>query len=153
MQQLSGLVELRALHIIHLRNDDTCMWVLRETKKFLVDNLSHHPEMKLEWLSLDDDDRVERLIRPSDLPRKEPKKGKKADGKQPAGTSASDGSTSLGNDTFPILPSMDPWDGLSDSDDDDDDLQEHKLETMSDVHFYDVWGVRIFKKEIITGRL
>ncbi|KAL2876197.1 hypothetical protein SGCOL_008558 [Colletotrichum sp. CLE4] len=63
MQHLGGLVNLRALNVISFRNDDTCVWVMRETRKFLVDNLSHHPHMKLEWISIDDD-RVERIIRP-----------------------------------------------------------------------------------------
>ncbi len=148
MQQLSGLANLRALHIIQLRNDDTCVWVMRETKKFLIDNLSHHPEMKLEWISLDDDDRVERIIRPADLPKKEKKQGSKAKGKQKAGISGH-----VGNDTFPVLTAADAWGLSSDSEDDDDDLQEQKIETVGDIHFYDVWGVRIFKKEVITGRV
>ncbi|KAH8889669.1 hypothetical protein GQ53DRAFT_187973 [Thozetella sp. PMI_491] len=147
MQQLSGLTALRALHIVQLRNDDTCVWVMRETKKFLIDNLSHHPEMKLEWISLDDDDRVERIIRPSELPKKEEKSAKESKGKQKAGAAGGV------NDLFPVLPAVDPWDMSSDSSDEDDDLQEQKIETVGDIHFYDVWGVRIFKKEVITGRL
>ena len=149
MQHLSGLVSLRALHIVRLRNDDTCVWVMRETKRFLIDNVSHHPELKLEWVSVDDDDRVERLIRPSNYPKKD-KKSKKSKGKQKA--TVGGGVTSGGTDVFPLLPPPDSWDVSSESED-DEDLQDVKLETMENIHFYDVWGVRIFKKEVVNGRL
>ncbi|KAK0715673.1 hypothetical protein B0H67DRAFT_581269 [Lasiosphaeris hirsuta] len=145
MQHLAGLVSLRALHIIQLRNDDTCVWVMRETKRFLIDNLSHHPHLKLEWISVDDDDRVERLIRPSEFPRKE-KRTKKSKGKQKAGALGG------GNDLFPVLPPLESWDVSSDSDD-DEDLHDSKIETVDNIHFYDVWGVRIFKKEVVHGWL
>ncbi|KAM7222771.1 hypothetical protein V8F06_001958 [Rhypophila decipiens] len=154
MQHLAGLVSLRALHIVRLRNDDTCVWVMRETKRFLIDNVSHHPELKLEWVSVDDDDRVERLIRPSALSKKE-KKTKKSKGKQKAVTSLGGNFTSsggIGGDAFPLFPPPDSWD-LSSESEDDEDLNETKLETMENIHFYDVWGVRIFKKEVVTGRL
>ena len=150
MQHLSGLVNLRALHIIQLRNDDTCVWVMRETKRFLIDNLSHHPHLKLEWISIDDEDRVERLIRPSDLPKNEKSVSKKAKGKQKA---LPGGFGSSGNDLFPVLPPPDNWDNACSDSDDDDDLQDHRIETVDNIHFYDVWGVRIFKKEIVNGRL
>ncbi len=142
MQQLDGLVSLRALHIIQLRNDDTCVWVMRETKRFLIDNLSHYPDLKLEWISIDEDCLAERIVRPSEAP----KKSEKAKGKEKA-TNLTNGS---GNGGFPILP-LDTWDTPSeDSDDDDDPL---KLETFDNVHFSDVWGVKIFKKEITSGRI
>jgi len=150
MQHLSGLINLRALHIIQLRNDDTCVWVMRETKRFLIDNLSHHPHLKLEWISIDDEDRVERLIRPSDLPKNEKSVSKKAKGKQKA---LPGGFGSSGNDLFPVLPPPDNWDNASSDSDEDDDLQDQRIETVDNIHFYDVWGVRIFKKEIVNGRL
>ncbi|KAK5660413.1 hypothetical protein OQA88_12956 [Cercophora sp. LCS_1] len=143
MQNLAGLASLRALHIIQLRNDDTCVWVMRETKRFLIDNLSHHPHLKLEWISIDDEDRVERLLRPSELPKRE--KSKKSKGKQKV--------TALGgSDLYPALPSSDNWDVSSDSEE-DEDLQLQQIETIDNIHFYDVWGVRIFKKEVVNGRL
>ena len=167
MQNMSGLVNLRALHIIQLRNDDTCVWVMRETKKFLIDNLTHHPEMKLEWLSIDDD-RVERIVRhygPSDADKKRrrQRQSKKTKGKQKASAAAAAaaGNASpgfLGNAMFPLLPALDSWGPGGDSDedddeDDDDDDQAMRLETIENIHFYDVWGVKIFKKEVLTGRL
>jgi hypothetical protein len=152
MQHLSGLVSLRALHIVQLRNDDTCVWVMRETKRFLIDNLTHHPHLKLEWISIDDDDRVERLIRASDLPKKDKKQSKKAKGKQKAKAVPGGGG---GNSPFPVLPPVDSWDNAassSDSESEDED-KDRRIETVENIHFYDVWGVRIFKKEVVTGRL
>lgn len=124
---------------------------MRETKRFLIDNVSHHPELKLEWVSVDDDDRVERLIRPSSLSKKE-KKSKKSKGKQKAMNAVGASGAGFGGDVFPLLPPPDSWDISSDSED-DDELHEAKLETMENIHFYDVWGVRIFKKEVVSGRL
>ncbi|KAK3687546.1 F-box domain-containing protein [Podospora appendiculata] len=147
MQHLAGLSNLRALHIVRLRNDDTCVWVMRETKRFLVDNVSHHPEMKLEWISIDEDDRVDRLIRPSDIAKKEKKKTKKSKGKQKAIINSA---SATGNDMFPFLPPPDSWE--SSESDSDEDLHDAKIGTV-EFHFYDVCGVRIFKKEVVYGRL
>ncbi|KAK0641543.1 hypothetical protein B0T16DRAFT_335473 [Cercophora newfieldiana] len=148
---LSGLINLRALHIIQLRNDDTCVWVMRETKRFLIDNMSHHPHLKLEWISIDDEDRVERLIRPSDRAKRDKAASKKAKGKQKS--SALGGFGNSGNDLFPVLPPPDNWDNGGSSSDEDDELQDQRIEMIDNIHFYDVWGVRIFKKEIVGGRL
>jgi hypothetical protein len=156
MQHLSGLVSLRALNIIHFRNDDTCVWVMRETRRFIVDNLSHFPNLKLEWISIDDD-RVERILRASDIPKKEQeeKKEKKKDkGKAKAAPIAPGIFSGTTTTELPLLP-VDGWDTDSESDEDDGDGDGSnlKLETIENVHFYDVWGVRIFKKEIMAGRL
>ncbi len=157
MQQLAGLVSLRALNIIQLRNDDTCVWVMRETKRFLVDNLSHHPELKLEWIPIDDDTCAERILRPSEVPKKPKKKSK---GKEKAVSPPAFSNGSASSDVIPIL-SLDSWDagstsagaGGDESDEDEEELQSIKLETLEGVHFSDVWGVKIFEKEITSGRL
>lgn len=165
MQRLAGLVSLRALHIAQLRNEDTCVWVMRETKKFLIDNLSHHPHLKLEWISIDDDDRVERLIRARDLPKRKKEKNNKV--KKMSATTGL-GSTSSGL----ILPSIETdgsgnsaWldaiggngssDESEDSGDEEDDerFRASKIETVGDMRFYDVYGVKIFEKEVVSGRL
>lgn len=145
LQNISDLENLRALHIIQLRNDDTCVWVMRETRRFLVDNLSHYPKLKLEWVSINNGDRADRIVRYTDLPQSETKKSKKK-GKEKAPMPSTSG-------PFPVLP-LDTWDGASSSDEDDvDGPGSLKLDTIEDIHFYDVWGVRIFKKEIVSGRL
>ncbi|KAF9869549.1 F-box domain-containing protein [Colletotrichum karsti] len=150
MQHISGLVNLRALNVTQFRNDDTCVWVMRETRRFIVDNLCHYPDLKLEWISIDDD-RVERIIRPppqTPAAKKEEKKNKKGKAKAYTGSHT---------DAFPPLP-MPGWNGWttdSDSSDDEDTdiVANTKLETVEGVHFYDVWDVRIFKKEVMAGRL
>lgn len=74
---MPGLVSLRALHTLSFRTEDTCIWVKKEFRKFCVDNVSHHPEMKLEYLALETT--VERLFRrvESKPPNLDPKgKGK-----------------------------------------------------------------------------
>lgn len=146
-------MNLRALHIINLRNDDTCVWVMRETKRFVIDNLSHYPELKLEWLAIDDDERVERILRLKDTPKEKKGKSAKSKGKEKAVPL-----TSLPNgDHFPVL-TLENLDLGSESDEDDEEEfngpdSMPKIETIDNIHFYDVWGVRIFKREVVTGRL
>jgi hypothetical protein len=156
---------------VQLKNDDTCVWVMRETKKFLIDNISHHPQLKIEWISVDDGDRVDRVMRPSDTPKstaselenreREKKRGKDTKGKQKASVSFATGVGGSSNgilgsaDLFPVLPSIEGLDGAaeaSESEDDDSEDDSGILKTIG-AHFYDVWGVRIFEKEIVAGRL
>ncbi|KAK8090562.1 hypothetical protein PG994_000067 [Apiospora phragmitis] len=149
LQHLAGLTNLRALHVISFRSDDTCLSVMRETRRFIVDTISHFPELKLEWLSVGDDDRAERIMRTTDLPiaKKKRKKGKgKAVGPDaPANAGA--------EDDYPAFPD-DRWDEESDSDEDDGNPpQWQKLDIIENIAFYDVWGVKIFKKEIMAARL
>ncbi len=147
MQQIGGLVSLRALHIIQLRNDDTCVWVMRETKRFLVDNLSHHPHLRLEWVSIDEDNLVERVVNPAELVNKPPKK--KSKGKEKA--------TGLVNSlaNFPALLAN-AWDNAeaaANESDSDDELMSTKFQLLEGARFSDVWDVRIFQKEVISGRI
>ncbi|KAF7535656.1 hypothetical protein G7054_g5150 [Neopestalotiopsis clavispora] len=58
LQYLAGLVNLRALHVLSFRVDDTCLSVMRETRRFIVDTVSHYPEMRLEWIAMGDDNRL-----------------------------------------------------------------------------------------------
>ncbi|RFU71931.1 hypothetical protein TARUN_10328, partial [Trichoderma arundinaceum] len=153
MQYFSGLVNLRAINILHFRNNDTCIWVVREILRFIVDNLSHYPELKLEWIAMEDD-RVDRVIRPTDEANDAPDernnnkraKGKSKD-KAPAGPGAGL------HDAFPALP-VDGLDSESDSDDDGfNGGTRLRFKTVGPLQFYDVWGVKIFDKEIRSGRL
>ncbi|KAK8868910.1 hypothetical protein PGQ11_007488 [Apiospora arundinis] len=145
LQYVSGLTNLRALHIISFRSDDTCLSVMRETRRFIVDTISHYPELKLEWLSIGDDDRAQRIMRKTDLPTAEQKGKKKGKGKEVAAPDAAE------EDGYPAFPD-DRWDEESDSDE-DDGAQWLKLDLIDNIAFYDVWGVKIFKKEIMTARL
>ncbi|KAL2754391.1 hypothetical protein ACRALDRAFT_1042052 [Sodiomyces alcalophilus JCM 7366] len=170
MQQLSGLVKLYALHVVHFRSIDTCPWVVRETQRFLVDILSYHPELALEWICIDDD-RVERIIRGSEE-RDESATGEREDGdKDDVGGATTKkkgthkkkqkekGTTNAGasgwfasdSSTYPLLPLNDSWDSASESE--DGDTGHAKIETVSDLRFYDTWDVKIFTKEVLAGRL
>ncbi|KAK7982140.1 hypothetical protein PG988_004378 [Apiospora saccharicola] len=149
LQHLSGLINLRALHIISFRSDDTCLSVMRETRRFIVDTISHYPELKLEWLSIGDDDRAERIMRRTDLPNAKKKKTKDK-GKDVASDSLANMGT---EDGYPAFPD-DRWDEESDSDEDEGNPPHWlKLDLIDGIAFYDVWGVKIFKKEIMAARL
>ncbi|PHH83851.1 hypothetical protein CDD83_2923 [Cordyceps sp. RAO-2017] len=150
MQYFSGLVSLRAINILRFKNNDTCIWVMREILRFMVDNLSHHPELKLEWIAMEDE-RVDRVLRPSDLsgetsetqPAARPKGKGKA---QPAGAATADGA-------FPPLP-LDGLESESESEDEGfDNGARLRFKTVGPLQFYEVWGVKIFEKEIRSGRL
>ncbi|PTB70934.1 hypothetical protein BBK36DRAFT_1108874 [Trichoderma citrinoviride] len=153
MQYFSGLVKLRAINILHFRNNDTCIWVVREVLRFIVDNLSHYPELKLEWIAMEDD-RVDRVIRPSDESNSAPDeqsndKRAKSKSKGKALTTATPGL----HNVFPPL-SLDGLDSESDSDDEAlNGGSRLRYKTVGPLQFYDVWGVKIFEKEIRSGRL
>lgn len=152
---MAKLVNLRALHIVSLRSVDTCVWAMRETKEFLLDGLSHHPEMKLEWVSIDEDDKVDRILMPSELLAESKKKKKKTAKKDKGKQKASDPPTNGGSSSFPVLPPLDSWDADPNTDTDENDEQEltTSVERVSGVRFYDVWDVSIFTKEVVHGRL
>jgi len=123
---------------------------MRETRRFIVDTLAHYPELKLEWLSIGDDDRVERIHRKTDLPNDKQKNKKKGKGKNVLPDTLAAADT---EDGYPVFPD-DRWDEESDSDEDDDNQsQSLKLDLIDNIAFYDVWGVKIFKKEIMMARL
>ncbi len=132
MQYLSGLKSLYALHILNFRSDDTCIWVFRELRKFIVDNISHHEDMQLEFLALKDSlSRLARKPKIFDMPK--PKRQKKG------------GSTDMSDD-----------DWMSDDgiDDDDEYLSNSlRIETIDGCRFCDVLNVKIFSKEIRLGKL
>lgn len=154
MQYVSGLVNLMAINIIHFRSHDACMSVMREILRFTVDNLSHHPGLKLEWIAMEGD-RVYRVVRPNqetdDSPN-EQSNSKRAKGK---GTAAPVGG--IGSGFGSDLHNPFPLDGLaseSDSEDADINVGTHlRFKTIGPLRFYDVWGIKIFEKEIQSGRL
>jgi hypothetical protein len=153
MQYFSGLVKLRAINILHFRNNDTCIWVVREVLRFIVDNLSHYPELKLEWIAMEDD-RVDRVIRPSDESNEAPDEqsnDKRAKGKS-KGKALTTATPGLHNVLQPL--SLDGLDSESDSDDEAlNGGSRLRYKTVGPLQFYDVWGVKIFEKEIRSGRL
>lgn len=120
---------------------------MREILNFIVDILSHHSELKLEWIAMEDD-RLDRVIRPVESNEDEAKRK----GKGKAKATATSGQPV---DGLPVMPS---WSSDSESDDEEgDDLsscgKRLRLKTVGVLQFYDVWGVKIFEKEIRNGRL
>lgn len=104
---------------------------MRELRKFAMDNVAHHPRMKLEYIALEGT--VESLV------RKKPDKGKrpKTTGKAAAGKSKASSET-----------------GSSDDDSGTDDPSPTlKIETLEGISFHEVEGVKIFRKDIRAGRL
>jgi hypothetical protein len=147
MQFLPGLVNLRAIHIIHFRNNDTCIWVMREILRFMVDNLSHLPQLKVEWIAMAED-RVDRVVwNADDSQKKSRDQGRRSVTKTKVTTA------SAASAAYPLLPSL-PAESESDSEEDGfDNGSRLRVRTFGPVQFHDVWGVKIFEKEIRTGRL
>ncbi|OAA62352.1 Cyclin-like F-box [Cordyceps fumosorosea ARSEF 2679] len=172
MQYFHELVNLRAINILHFKSNDTCLWVVRETLRFMVDNLSHYPDMKLEWIAMEDD-RVDRVVRqgePDDEDELCPRRLSRAEQQlqHPVATGAfvptllgplppsHPTSIQVSNAHLPLFPPDAV--GLDDSDDSDDErLHESgsrlRYTTVGPMQFYDVWGIKIFEKEIRSGRL
>lgn len=142
-QFMSNLTRLRALHIISFRNEDTCLSVVRETRQFIADTLSQHPDLPLEWISMGEADRAERVIRHPDIDENEgrtERKKNKGKGKEVI---------VFQDDNYPYLPVV----GDSESEDDDDDQSHLKVELESAIPFWEVYGVRIWEKEVLAARL
>lgn len=117
---------------------------MREILRFIVDNLSHRPELKLEWIAMEDD-RVDRVVRPSESDSSNGKKKAKGKGKAQAIAGS--------QDAFPVLPSVEVG---SESESDEelfDSGTRLRFKTVGPLQFYDVWGVKIFEKEIRSGKL
>lgn len=185
VRKLSKLRNLHAFNLIHFRSNDHCPLIMRETRHFVIDNLSHCPEMKLEWISIGEY-RVERIVRgPFDVSSSEEEedegnakegkgKGKekehKEKGKRKAKTKktkkkkqskdkskATTNSLGLGSggSAYPPLPLGSVWDGASESSDEEDTdaLTRTEFEVHGGLRYSDVWGVRIFEKEVWSGRL
>ncbi|CAN8102132.1 unnamed protein product [Discula destructiva] len=151
LQNIHFMVNLRALHIVNLRNDDTCVWVMRETKRFIIDNLCHFQNLKLEWLAIDEDEHAERLVRWKAPPKDKKKakaKGKMAEKEKDAAALLA----SMNGEHYPVL-SLEP--GVESDSDDEEAVGSStmRIETIDNIHFYDVWDVGIFKRTVVSGRL
>ncbi|KAL7629098.1 hypothetical protein AAE478_000616 [Parahypoxylon ruwenzoriense] len=151
---IPSLVSLRALQLVSFRADDTCLSVVRETRRFIVDAISHHPQLKLEWLALGDEERATRILRKQETPKASSKREGKGKGTgKGKGVSTSLNGDSNASGPYPVFPVS--WDTASESEDDDDDdiPRVPKLELIEGFAFYDIYGIRIFKKEVASGRL
>jgi len=179
-QNMPLLTSLRALHIISFRADDTCAYVIREFRHFFVDNISHNPEMKLEYLAMDGN--VERLVRRKPLPppRKIDIKGKGKEllkkskekgynmgiamNEQLADLILSGGGWASSSSNPSSAINVGEWDSSEEEDvemeGDDENGAETlskkvglRVETVEGVRFWEVNGIKIFEKEVVYGRL
>lgn len=153
LQYMSGLSSLRVFHTIHFRNDDNCTWVMKEFRKFAVDAIAHNPDMKLEYLALDTS--VDRLVRRKPMPKPKVEKGK---GKEMNWTSAKALAELVMGSNTGTWGDASKYD-FPDSEDDEEDGEGGivktglRVETVDGVSFSDVYGVRIFERDVITGKL
>ena len=173
LQHLTGFSNLFALHIHSFRNDDLCLSVMREMRRFIVDTLSYHPKMKLEWIAIGEDCRAQRIVRhkksttttasSSSASGSASAKKKKTSGKDKWKAPPSDANGNLNNNGsgaangFPAFPPNGWGPDSSDEEEGDGDGDGPgtvmKLTLSENTPFYDIWGVRVFRKEIVDGRL
>lgn len=146
------MISLRAIHILHFKNTDTCIWVMREILKFIVDNLSHNPDLKLEWIAMEDE-RVDRVVRPTDVVDGETEEQTKKSGGKNKMSAPSVLPTVGFSNSSPTLP-VDGLDSESESETEDFDSGTRlRFKTVGPLQFYDVCDVKIFEKEVRSGRL
>ncbi|KAI1759352.1 cyclin-like F-box [Hypoxylon sp. FL1150] len=144
IQNMGSLAHLRALQVVTFRADDICLSVIRETRHFIVDAICHNPGVKLEWLAFGEEGHATRIVRKQKVPK--PKSASKR--KEPIDGSLSSNS----GGTFPMVPIS--WDPMAEEEDDEFDLLRlPEIELMEGYSFYDVDGIRIFKKEVVGGIL
>ncbi|KAI9789133.1 MAG: hypothetical protein M1833_002768 [Piccolia ochrophora] len=136
LQYLPGLANLKALYIVNFRTDDTCTWVMRELRKFAIDNVAHHAHLKLEYIALDGT--VERLDRRIVTTKTEKSEHQQGEHEQPKDVQLVADDLSSGED----------------EDTDDGNSQAGlKIETREGLRFYDAYGIRVFRKDVRAGRL
>lgn len=133
--------------------------------KFIVDVVSHNPGMKLEFIAFDH--LIDRIVRRA-KPKANKKPDKKGKGKAknydlkhfaemvlgpgsvwPGGSGGPGGSASSASQ-----PHFE-WQDSTDDEAEPAIITKHglKLETVEGFNFTDVVGVRIFEKDVISGRL
>lgn len=124
------------------------MWVMREVRKFIVDTVSQSPELKLQYLALDTS--VERLVRRINKPKPKTSKAK-GKGKAKASGLSPESILDLLDESFAEdSESSEDEDGVSGEGKVANGL---KVETIEGIRFHDLSGVKIFKNEILLGRL
>ncbi|KAI6781102.1 uncharacterized protein J7T54_003269 [Emericellopsis cladophorae] len=155
IQNISQLKQLRAFHILRFKNNDTCVWVMREIVKFVIDSLAHVPESKLEYVGMEDD-RVDRILRFSqtdmNLFREERRRARNKKGKARAPIAfvpSPPYNAGYSSTNSVLLSSTSDTESGSDEDFDCDP----KFKAVGPLRFSDVWGVKIFEKEILEARL
>ena len=129
MQGLRGLGSLVAMHIINIRTADQCQSISRESRKFTIDNITHCPELKIKYLAMSGLV-FELARRPKPWKAKKTVKDTKGKGK------------AMGEE-------------MSADSDDFSEIEGGSLEMacVKRLEFAEVPTVKIFRKEIRTGKL
>lgn len=134
---------------------------MRETKRFVIDSLSHFPQLKLEWLAIDEDEHAERIVRWKAPPKDKKKKKATSQAVNGKGKEKAVSTPNGGADPYPVLPTINNVFtsgavGIESSDEDDEFggfSDGTRIETIDNIHFYDILDIKIFKREAVTGRL
>ncbi|KAF7871728.1 hypothetical protein EAF04_003835 [Stromatinia cepivora] len=128
-QNLSGLKNLRVLHAIEFRSEDTCQLVRSEFRKFTIDSIAHNPDCELEYLALRNS--TIRIYRLEENPPK-----------------ARIPKVHLGKNTEPAINSDSEDEGMF-----GESGVGLKVEGLDGFRLQDVQDVRIFEKDVVWKRL
>lgn len=137
------------------------MYALVEFRKFLADNVSHNPHLKLEYIAMQDS--IERLVRRKPVAKTpfEPK----SKGKGKAAVYSTHGLmhdllTNQGVPTWEMVIEHQNGEESSDEEEEFDEDGEKvnysnglRVETAEGLRFCDVPGVRMFERDVLTGTL
>lgn len=147
---------LRALHAYQFRDADSCAWVTEGSRKFTVDVVAHNPQMKLEYIALDQS--IDRIVRRKPEAKKAASKNK-GKGKayshvfSEAGTGVMGSIGSVPTWEAAIASGKVDWESSEDEDDDGSFARGLRLETLEGCSFWNIPEVRIFQKDVLTGAL
>lgn len=155
-QNISGLQKLHALHIISFRAEDTCVFVIQELRRFAIDILSCYPELKLEYIGFGSASTTLARIKRKN---KKPVGEEKGKGKGKAKAFSVGGGGGGG-----FYPGFGPLgvEGVSEDEEEDEDEGDEgaggggggvNLEVEETLRFCEVVGVRIFRKDVMGGRV
>ncbi|CAK7206852.1 hypothetical protein SEUCBS139899_009658 [Sporothrix eucalyptigena] len=142
IQALLNYKSLEALHIVHLRSEDTCVWVIRAIKEFIVNALHDRPEMKLRYLAVEYANRTMSCIERVD------RWANREQGRQKAGSQGTAENTAMDNSE----DADDPMDDDEEVEEDEANIPRYSLKLKHD-HMYTVPWISIFQRAIIRGEI
>ena len=138
MRGLPGLKSLVAMHILAIRTSEPCATIIRECRRFTIDNIGHCPQLKIRYLAMTGmvfELGVRRQSRPV---RKKVVLDPKGKGKAKASDAIETAQSSTDSDDFSFS---------------EIESGGQELVCLKHLKFPDVPDVVIFRKEIRTGKL
>lgn len=167
MQSLPGLKSLTAFRIVAFRPEDTCPYVGNELRRFTIDNLSHCPGLKIEYVAINSN--VLRIARGARGAAKGVLKKRRSGGGAGGEAGASGGGLGgglgvaggvgigpgSGAGIGPGMPDASSS-GEEDADGSESDGEEGGglvMDVVAILNFGEVEGVRIFEKDVLGGKL